>query len=150
MPRKQLNKSEIKEFNKKVEQYNVGFDKKDKVEIEDEYILVNGELSFFYFENKIMPTLKLLLKKQVLKKVIVDMGAVKFVINGADIMRPGITYIDETIEKDEIIVIVDEKHQKPLAIGIALFSGIEMKAVEKGKVIQNIHFVGDKIWNYKY
>jgi len=74
------------------------------------------------------------------------MGAIKFVVNGADIMRPGITKIQEGIEKDEAIVIVDENNQKPLAVGIALLSAEDMEKTKSGRVIKNIHYVGDELW----
>jgi PUA-domain protein len=124
--------------------------KKDQVVlVEDEnqkLILVNKEPFFFYYEDKLVPTLKLLQTKDLLKKITVDMGAVKFVVNGADIMRPGITKIDADIKKEEAIVVVDENNQKPLAVGIALLSAEEMEKVSSGKVIKNIHYVGDEIW----
>ncbi len=74
------------------------------------------------------------------------MGAVKFVTSGADIMRPGIVHIDEGITKDDAVAIVDQTHKKPLAVGIALHSSEEMQKVSSGKVVKNIHYVGDWIW----
>jgi PUA-domain protein len=127
--------------------------KKDNVVlIEDEnykIIRVNKEPYFFYYEDKLLPTLKLLQTNDLLKKITVDMGAIKFVVNGADVMRPGITKIQEGIEKGEAIVIVDENNQKPLSVGIALLSAEEMEAASSGKVIKNIHYVGDEIWELK-
>ena len=62
-------------------------------------------------------------------------------------MRPGIIEIDETIAKDEVIAIIDTNNRKPIAVGVALYSGGEMKLLASGKVIKNIHYVGDKIWD---
>ncbi|MBW2968776.1 DUF1947 domain-containing protein [Candidatus Woesearchaeota archaeon] len=152
--RKQLSKSEIKEINNKLKElYNLEefFSKKDKIEIEEEehkIIKKQGKIYFFYHESKIIPVLKILADTNFLKKITVDMGAVKFVISGADIMRPGIVKIDERIKQNEIICIIDEKHSKPIAIGIALFNSSEMKKQEKGKSVQNLHYVGDELWNY--
>ena len=75
------------------------------------------------------------------------MGAVKFVTNGADIMAPGIVDADDTIAVDDSVWICDETHKKPLAVGIALKSGIEMVQQEKGKAVKMIHHVGDELWN---
>lgn len=148
--RKQLSKKEIKELNSKLEKYGIRYDKKDNVELRDKRIItVNNEPRFFYHEDTLVPNLKILLKNNILKKISVDMGAVKFMIKGADLMRPGITSVDEEIEKDEIISIVDQIHDKPVAVGVALFSGREMYEMKEGKVIENIHYVGDDIWNYK-
>ena len=138
-----------KDVNKELTAYNISLSKKDQVDLlEDIYkiILINQEPSFFYYNDKLVPTLKYLQNNLILKKITVDMGAVKFVVNGADIMRPGITKIEEEIEKDEFIVIIDEKNQKPLAVGIALLNSEEMQKSTTGKVIKNIHYVGDELW----
>ena len=74
------------------------------------------------------------------------MGAVRFVVNGADVMRPGIVEIEDGISKDDLVSVIDKNNRKPLAVGIALFSAEEMKAMSTGKVIKNIHYVGDELW----
>lgn len=129
--------------------FNVSLGKKDRVElIEDELTLlrINDVNAFFKLQKRWIPTLRYLQTNNVLKIVVVDMGAIKFLIGGADVMRPGIVEIDETIAKDEVIVIVDVNNKKPIAVGVALLSGGEMKKTASGKVIKNIHYVGDKIW----
>ena len=77
------------------------------------------------------------------------MGAIKYVTNGADIMRPGITEIDSNIKKGDIVVIVDETHDRALAIGKALFSAAEMKARNSGKVVKNLHTIQDTVWEFE-
>jgi len=129
--------------------YPLTLSKKDQVErVEGEhtFLFINKQPAFWYYEQKLVPTLRYLQQHDLLKKIVVDMGAVKFVINGADIMRPGITLIDESIQQEEFIVIVDENNKKPLAVGIALFNGTEMRQMATGKVVKNIHYVGDEIW----
>lgn len=147
---KRLSNSEKKELNNQLEQKFrlVDFIKKeDIVDKADDFILIQGKKLFFYHDNEVVPTLHALLKQNtILKKVIVDMGAVKFVIKGADIMRPGIRKLDENIVKNEFVVIVDETHGKPLAVGKMLFSGEEVMAMNSGKVIKNLHYIGDEIW----
>ena len=124
------------------------FSKKDKFEIDNDILIINDAASFFYYDSKLVPSLRILIGKEALKKVVVDMGAVPFVIKGADIMRPGITMIDKEIEKSEAVIIVDETHGKELGLGIALFSGEEIYSMTSGKVLKNIHYVGDRIWTY--
>ncbi|OGM01961.1 hypothetical protein A3K72_00145 [Candidatus Woesearchaeota archaeon RBG_13_36_6] len=150
MKRKRLSKNEIKKLNKNIEQ-SFGLtdfiDKKDKAEIfDDNIVVVNDEPSFFYYENKLVPTLKLVMKKEILKKVVVDMPAVPFMVKGADVMRPGIKELED-FEKGAFIMIVDETHKKPLAIGLALFSSENIKAMDKGRIVKNLHWVGDKVWS---
>ena len=151
MKSRTISKSDIKEINSKLrESFEIEpLNKKDKVILvqdDIEFLKVNGDIDYFYADEKIIPTLKNLLKNNFLKKITVDMGAVKFVVSGADIMRPGIVDIDEGIKKDDIISVIDMNNKKPLAIGIALNNTEDMKSAESGKSIKNIHFVGDHIW----
>ena len=141
-----------KEANKLLESYQVNLGKKDQVELaEDEgkFIIINGEFSFFYYGDRLVPTLRYLQHQEILRKISVNMGAVKFIVNGADVMRPGIVEIDSGIKKDDFVAVVDEQNKKPLVIGIALFDAEEMKQQTSGKAIKNIHYVGDEIWNKK-
>jgi PUA domain protein len=80
--------------------------------------------------------------------VVVDMGAVGFICNGANVMRPGITHFEKFAES-EILVIKDQMHEKKLAVGISRLDSEKMKAIGKGPVITNLHYVGDIFWNLK-
>jgi PUA-domain protein len=76
--------------------------------------------------------------------VVVDSGAVRFIVNGADVMKPGIVSADPKIAAGDLVVVVEERHKKPLAIGRALIPGTEMKG--EGKAIKSLHHVGDQVW----
>ncbi len=94
------------------------------------------------------PTIKGALELEITKKyVVVDMGAVKFVAKGADVMSPGIVDADSGIQEEDFVIIVDETHRKPLAIGKAIISGHEMVEKNEGKAVKAIHYIGDKLWN---
>ncbi|MEK6905530.1 MAG: RNA-binding protein [Nanoarchaeota archaeon] len=138
-----------KDLSKELGDYTLEISKKDQVElIEDKYkiILLNKKPSFFYYNGRLVPTLKFLQENNLLKKITVDMGAVKFVVNGADVMRPGIVDVEEEIAKEDFVTIIDKNNHKPLAVGIALFNSEEIKSMSSGKVIKNIHYVGDELW----
>ena len=77
--------------------------------------------------------------------VTVDAGAVSFVANGADIMRPGIVDADPTIDEGDLVCIREETHGKVLAVGRALTGGSEMVG-EGGRVVETIHHVGDELF----
>jgi PUA domain protein len=64
-------------------------------------------------------------------------------------MSPGIVDADTSIEPGETIIIIEEGHNKPLAIGISLITGQEMIDNNKGKAIENLHYVGDEIWDLR-
>ena len=80
-----------------------------------------------------------------LPRVVVDMGAIPYVCNGADVMAPGIADMD-SFEVGDHVVVRDVTHGKALAIGKALKSSSDIEASRKGKVIENLHYVGDSLW----
>lgn len=121
----------------------------EKGEVEGlQMVFVDNIPCFIYQNNKIIFTLYGLEKYKPLERfVVVDMGAVKFVTNGADVMAPGIVDADQNICENDQVWICDERNHKPLAVGIALMSGEQMKNETKGKAIILVHHVGDKLWN---
>jgi PUA domain protein len=147
-----LRKKEIKGLNNEIStHYGIEdfFSKDDFITLaEDVYILKDGEIIFFYKNDLLLPTLKLILKKNFLKNVVIDMGAVPFAAKGSDMMRPGIVSVDANVEKGDIVAIVDEKNLKPIAVGQSLFSKEEIQGMKVGKVVLNLHHVGDEVWNF--
>jgi PUA domain protein len=110
-------------------------------------LLINGKPVLFKIGDVILPTL---LSNEILAqtpKVVVDMGAVRFVCNGADVMAPGIVRYEGEFSKGDVVLVVDEKHGKPLALGEILYSSEEAKTVKQGAVVKNFHYVSDKVWN---
>ncbi|HEX7817777.1 MAG TPA: PUA domain-containing protein [Nitrososphaeraceae archaeon] len=78
----------------------------------------------------------------------VDMNAVKFVCNGANIMRPGITDFT-TFKESEIVLVKDQTHKKELAVCISLVDDVNGRKMEKGVVLNNVHHIGDVYWETK-
>jgi len=78
-------------------------------------------------------------------KVIVDTGAIKFVCNGANIMRPGVKRYTE-LKKDDIVCVAEESHNKYLAVGKSFVSNDDMQNITKGEVVKNLHYISDKYW----
>lgn len=112
-----------------------------------DFIFVDGEPLLFKIDRKIFPTVKGALKlNPVRRKVLVDPGAVRFIINGADTMSPGIVEADPAINIGDLVIIVEKAHGKAIGIGRALMAGNEMVG-GKGKAVKSIHYVGDEIWN---
>ena len=81
------------------------------------------------------------------RRVTVDAGAIPYVVNGADVMRPGIVDITPDVKSGEPVQIVEERHRKPLAIGIALMDTGAILGSASGKTCKNFHHVGDELWN---
>ena len=147
----QVGKKEIKELNSKLKIFDIEISKKEKLAKDDNFYIIKGEIRFFEYEDYVLPTLKMIYSDKKIensfKKATIDMGAVKFAIKGADMMRPGIPSYDEGIKKGDPVLIVDESHSKPIAIGIAIFSSEDFKKEDTGKAIKNIHYIGDAIWH---
>ena len=116
-----------------------------------ELYLVDKEPFIIKKDGILFPSLKGALARPFeQRRIIVDMGAVAYVVNGADIMRPGVVDVTPDVEAGKPVQIVDERHGKPLALGIALFSAGDLLAQEKGKVAKTWHHVGDDIWNLEF
>jgi PUA domain protein len=127
------------------------FGSKPKIEIVEfdagKIYLIQEKPFFFQCKDLVNPTLLFSEFLDRLPQVVVDMGAVPYVCKGANIMVPGIVRLDTDFEEKKLVVIVDEKHSKDLALGLSLFSSAEIQDKKKGIVIKNIHFVSDKFWN---
>jgi PUA domain protein len=110
--------------------------------------MVNKKMSLMDNGTWVFPTLRgAILFPFPERRVVVDAGAIPYVVNGADVMRPGIVSISDDVKADAPVQIVDERHGKPLAIGIALFDAPDMRAKIQGKMCKNFHHVSDEIWN---
>lgn len=132
--------------------------KKDRVELAEfdkttEIILVNGKPAFIKRKGLIFPLVIALYRisneedlRKWKKRVIVDAGAVPFILNGADVMAAGITDADEQIKEGDFVFVAEEDYGRPLAIGIALMDGRSMVERPKGKAVKVIHHAKDKIW----
>jgi malignant T-cell-amplified sequence len=96
-------------------------------------------------EKIILPFLGLPRILEYFPAIYVDMGAVKFVCNGAKVMRPGITKFDH-FTKGDIVIVKDQIHAKPLSVGIAMEDSDAAITKTKGYVIDNLHYVSDKFW----
>jgi PUA domain protein len=119
----------------------------EEAETEDgtKVYLLDDEIMLFKSDESLYPTLRCKCVDS-LPAVIVDMGAIPFVCKGADVMAPGITEIKTPFDEGALVVVRDVKHGKALAIGKALKPSATIMAEKKGKVIHNLHYVGDKIW----
>lgn len=130
--------------------FELFFSFKSKVEILEigsgKLCLIEGKPLFFKTSQLVIPTLLFDKFNSTLPHIVVDMGAVPFVCKGANIMVPGIVRIEDEFEKETLVVIIDEKHAKTLAIGKSLHTSSEIRSMKQGIVIKNLHFVSDKIW----
>jgi len=115
-------------------------------EIDDDASLITGDdFSAIKLGETYIPFLSETGLLERFPKIVVDMGAVKFVCNGATVMRPGIKNYSE-FEKDQIVCVIEESRNKFLAIGRSLVSSKDMATMTKGEVVKNLHYVSDRFW----
>uniref|UniRef100_A0A1I7ZWI6 PUA domain-containing protein n=1 Tax=Steinernema glaseri TaxID=37863 RepID=A0A1I7ZWI6_9BILA len=98
-----------------------------------------------------IPTLRLLHKYPfILPHQQVDKGAIKFVLNGSQIMCPGLTSpgakLNEELPQDSVVAVMAEGKQHALGIGVMKMSGGEIRSVNKGAGIDNVHYLNDGLW----
>ena len=115
-------------------------------QIDEKGIIITGKgITAIKIGEDILPFLG---DAQILEKfpyVVVDMGAIKFVCKGANVMRPGITKFSD-FEKGEIVCIIEESQHKFLAVGRAEIPSSKLAETNKGEVIKNMHYISDIFW----
>lgn len=135
------------------DQFGIEFeaDSYELVEFADEEIelvLIGGDPHVVYFDEDPSPTVTGANEAEPTKHIVtVDAGAVSFVSDGADVMRPGIVEVTDDIEVDDIVLVAEEAHNTILAVGRARVSSEEMLG-DSGKVIDSLHYVGDDLYEF--
>jgi len=123
----------------------------EKVELTSDdwdVVLVDGEPRVLYLEGEPFLTVDGANAYPPSQHVVtVDAGAIQFVSDGADVMRPGIVEADSDIEPGDFVVVNEETHGKYLAVGKALVDGDDMVG-EEGRVVESIHHVGDDLYEF--
>ncbi|MGQ9718548.1 MAG: PUA domain-containing protein [Nitrososphaerales archaeon] len=112
---------------------------------EHKHLLIFTNLEAIELEDLLIPTLKNTELLQSFPYIEVDQGAVSYICNGADVMRPGIVGW-AVFKKGDIVSIRESKYKKFIAIGIALINESDMGGMSKGAVAKNVHYIGDKLW----
>ena len=125
------------------------FESVEFVDADYELVLVDGEPAVFYVDDD-EPFLTVRGANDTEPQtgvVTVDAGAISFVSDGADVMRPGIVEADASIRDGDLVVIAEETHGKVLAVGRAMTDGDDMVG-DSGKVVESIHHVGDELYEF--
>ena len=115
---------------------------------ENGVIITGNKITAVKIGENILPFLNDIPILEKFPYVTVDMGAVKFVCKGANVMRPGITKFSD-FESGEIVCVIEESQNKFLAVGKAEMSSKEAQDASKGEVIKNMHYISDDFWETK-
>ncbi len=86
-------------------------DKRTRIEVielssKSEFIILNNEVAFIQVEDEFFPTLLNTSSLDELPSLTVDMGAVPYICNGADVMAPGLVKIVGDFTVADVLVIV--------------------------------------------
>tara|TARA_A100001035_G_C27716956_1_gene469948 strand:- start:457 stop:1002 length:546 start_codon:yes stop_codon:yes gene_type:complete len=115
-------------------------------------LMVNNEVMFFQRKGEPwFPTLRLVHKyPAMMNKMQVDRGAIKFVLSGANIMCPGFTSkggdLPVNLEEGEPVAIYAEGKEHCMALGLTLMSTADIKSLNKGIAVENIHYLLDGLY----
>jgi len=115
-------------------------------QIDNEIQLITGNtIKILKIRDEHLPFLSEISTLEKFPYVQVDMGAVKFMCKGANLMRPGIKKFSE-FSKNDIVCIVEESQNKFLAVGKSEVDSAELTNMDKGEVLKNLHYISDKAW----
>ncbi|TPX32144.1 hypothetical protein SmJEL517_g04675 [Synchytrium microbalum] len=115
-------------------------------------VTVNNEILFFQvFDGPWVPVLRILHKyPDMMTKVQVDKGAIKFILSGANIMCPGLTSkgarLDMSAPENTPVAVYAEGKEYAVGVGITKMSTDDIKKINKGIGVDNLHSVGDGLW----
>ncbi|MGD1054612.1 MAG: PUA domain-containing protein [Nitrososphaerales archaeon] len=109
------------------------------------FVSLDG-LTFVKTGERFVPFLGSPMVLAMFPSTVVDEGAIRFLLNGADVMRPGIRKFDDWGAPGAIVVVKEEKKGRAIAIGLSIVSSSEASTMTKGSCLKNLHHVGDGYW----
>jgi malignant T-cell-amplified sequence len=121
----------------------------DIIEPEDDvtFLVVDGKYTFVKQGDSFIPYVGSQAVLDLLPSARIDDGAIKYILKGADVMRPGIATYDEWGDRDRLVVVRDDAKGRGLAIGMSLVESADMAKMTKGICIKNLHHAGDRVWD---
>ena len=124
------------------------YERVEFTDVDREVVLVDGEPLVASFDGDLFLTVRGANEYPPRNHVVtVDSGAISFVSDGANVMRPGIVEATDDIESGDLAVVVEAQHGKALAVGRAETPGEEMVG-DSGKVVESLHHVGDDLYEF--
>jgi len=119
-----------------------------------QFLLVDGSTAAFYNhrDGPFMPALRTLYKYPgMMPQVQVDKGAIRHILRGSDVMCPGLTSAggkmpEEPLEEGTPVAIYAEGKTHPLAVGVLKMSTENIKTLNKGIAIGDVHHLDDGLW----
>lgn len=117
-------------------------------EPEDGVVFVHlDDLIFIHIADAFIPFLGSAATLALFPAAVVDEGAIKFMLKGADVMRPGIKSFEPWGAAGKTVVVKEEKKGRSIAIGQSTVNSEEAQSMSKGVCLKNVHHVGDRYWD---
>lgn len=124
---------------------------KDHVELlasEDDTVLFIKHRDFPY-----IPSLRLLHKYPfILPHQQVDQGAIRPVLNGSNIMAPGLksagAKLADNVKAKQIVAVMAQGMDHAMAIGQQTLASEDILTTSAGSAIDNIHYLNDGLWRF--
>lgn len=113
-----------------------------------------GEFIFFQCRSgPYIPTIRFLHRfPDILPTYMVDRGAIRFVLSGANIMAPGLTsaggHMDD-VPANSVVAVMAEGKEHALAIGITTMGTKQILDENKGIAVENTHWLKDGLWTLR-
>lgn len=114
--------------------------------VDNEIVLIDNRPAWFRYNGRLVPTVVTLLDYNFLRKIYVENGAVPNIRKTREVKRVSVVKIEKPIAKAQFVCVVNEKWDRPFAVGVALYSGDDIDKLKAGKIIDVVHSVGDRIW----
>ncbi|KAI9004409.1 hypothetical protein DFJ74DRAFT_693298 [Hyaloraphidium curvatum] len=116
-------------------------------------VTVDQQIHFFnVYDGPYLPLLRLLHEyPDIMVRVQVDRGAVKFLLGGANIMCPGLTskgarLPDEDYPVGTPVAVYVEGKEHALAVGVTKMTISDIKSINKGVGVEVYHCLADGLW----
>lgn len=113
---------------------------------ETKFVIIDGRFTFVTGGNGYVPYVGSAEAVGLFPSVFIDEGALKYIIKGADVMRPGISKYDEWGEAGKLVVVREDKKGRAAAVGRTGVASSEMAELKKGNCVKNLHHVSDRFW----
>ncbi|MEM0121593.1 MAG: PUA domain-containing protein [Thermoprotei archaeon] len=145
-----LSKQETDKLSAVLERLNFNKKKDDiwvlKIDKYTKAYLLNNKIPILFVKDDLMfPTVTAAkMFEDYYSVAIVDQGAKPHILNGADLMAPGIVSI--RLQNHSDVVIIESEDKSILAIGRFIQDFLDALNKKHGKVAKNIHYLNDKLY----
>ena len=114
--------------------------------------MLEGTVIFFQIrDGPFLPHLRFLHQyPDMMASVTADRGAIKFVLAGSDVMDAGMTseggrLPELNLEAGSAVQLLAEGKEHAMAVGVLVKSTDDIKKINDGKGLQNVHYLGGEM-----